>query len=84
MITTVTQKGQATIPVNIRRKLGIKPGQKVYFEEIDNKVILRSVPDFLTLMGSLKTKKPFDIKAMKRTAREYVVNEYVKKHVKAR
>lgn len=31
--TTVTQKGQAAIPLPIRHKLGIQPGQKVFFEQ---------------------------------------------------
>lgn len=29
MITTVTSKGQVTLPVEARRKLGLKPGSKL-------------------------------------------------------
>jgi antitoxin PrlF len=32
MTTTVTQKGQVTIPKEIRDFLGIRPGQKVSFQ----------------------------------------------------
>jgi AbrB family looped-hinge helix DNA binding protein len=30
---TVTSKGQITVPVEIRRSLGIKPGDKIRFEQ---------------------------------------------------
>lgn len=60
IVTTVTQKGQATIPVFIRKKLGIKPGEKVVFEERGEEVILRILPDLSSLRGSLKTNKKYD------------------------
>lgn len=42
--TTITQKGQVTVPVEIRRKLGLKAKDKVRFE-IDGEVVrLRPVP----------------------------------------
>jgi AbrB family looped-hinge helix DNA binding protein len=39
-LAKVTTSGQITIPVQIRRKLGIKEGDKVMFLEEGNKVIL--------------------------------------------
>lgn len=36
----ISSKGQVTIPIEIRRKLGIKEGDKVVFWEKDNNVIL--------------------------------------------
>ena len=39
----VTSKGQITIPIEIRRQLGIKPGDKVRFER--NKQGIRLVSD---------------------------------------
>jgi len=33
MQTTLTEKGQITIPVKIRRRLGLVPGQKLEFDE---------------------------------------------------
>jgi len=38
--TTVTQKGQVTIPQEIRQKLGIKPKDKVRFEVEGERVTL--------------------------------------------
>jgi AbrB family looped-hinge helix DNA binding protein len=33
METTITSKGQITIPAKLRRKLGLKPGMKLEFDE---------------------------------------------------
>ena len=42
-IAKVTSKGQITIPIDIRRKLGVKEGDKILFvEEGDRVVIMNS------------------------------------------
>jgi len=41
---TVSAKGQVTIPVEIRDRLGIHPGDEVRFEESDDGYVLRKVP----------------------------------------
>ena len=38
--STVTQKGQITIPIDIRKALGIKEGDKIAFTKIDNNITL--------------------------------------------
>lgn len=78
--TLVTQKGQATIPAPIRKKLGIKPNTKIVFE-LKNKteVTIKPVMDFFTLKGSVKTNKPFDIEAMEKAVEDVIINKYVKK-----
>ena len=40
---TVTRKGQVTIPIEIRRQLGVEQGGAVAFEEADGTVRLRSL-----------------------------------------
>jgi AbrB family looped-hinge helix DNA binding protein len=40
--TTLTSKGQATIPKAIRQLLGIKAGGKIAFEVREREVVLRS------------------------------------------
>ena len=78
--STVTQKGQATIPAPIRKKLGIKPNSKVVFElNKKNGAVIRPIPDFLSFQGSLKSDKPFDIEAMDKAVEEAVAKEYAKK-----
>lgn len=42
MVTSkITVKGQSTIPGAIRKFLGLKPGDTIGFEVIDNKVVIR-------------------------------------------
>lgn len=79
--TTVTQKGQATIPVFIRRKLGIKPNSKVSFEINDrNETVIKPVKDFLSLRGSLKTnKKPLSSRQLDDFVAGSVAKEYAAK-----
>lgn len=78
--TSVTQKGQATIPALIRKRLGITPNTKIVFELIDNnKASFKPVVDFLSLKGSVKTDKPFDLNAMEKAIEDEIVNKYVKK-----
>ena len=60
MATTVTSKGQVTVPQRVRERLGIVPGSKVEFELAeDGRVVLTKVdPEepvsrFEKLRGSL-------------------------------
>ena len=39
-IAKITSKGQVTIPINIRRKLGVKEGNKILFVEEAGKVYI--------------------------------------------
>jgi len=39
-IAKITSKGQVTIPINIRRKLGVKEGDKILFVEEAGKVYI--------------------------------------------
>lgn len=45
-ITTLTQKGQATIPLEVRKKLDLHPGDKIGFEVTDGEVIIRKIQSF--------------------------------------
>lgn len=60
-ITTVTSKGQVTIPQKVRKKLGIRRGSKVEFTVVGDHVELRllSVPAEVTDsgFGMLKSKR---------------------------
>lgn len=60
-ITTVTTKGQVTIPEAVRTALGIRVGDKVAFEQVEpktKKVTFKVVPTNVVdeLYGSLKSK----------------------------
>ncbi len=78
--TTVTQKGQATIPAPIRKRLGINPNTKIVFELKDNnEASFKPVTDFFSLKGSIKTDKPFNLQAMEKAIEDEIIKKYVKK-----
>ncbi|KKS14337.1 hypothetical protein A2617_01875 [Candidatus Daviesbacteria bacterium RIFOXYD1_FULL_41_10] len=78
--STVTQKGQATIPAPIRIRLGIKPGQKVLFEEKGKDIVIRNQANIVDeLYGSIKT----NIKWDKKKAYEAVGKMLAKRHLKS-
>lgn len=45
MSTTVTSKGQVTIPKPVRDLLGIEPGMQVEFQYVDGNVVLVRADD---------------------------------------
>lgn len=70
-IQTASSKGQVTIPVAIRRKLGIEPGTAVRFVERDGLVVLEKVDtDLRSLCGLLKARSPVTLEQMKRAVGE--------------
>lgn len=75
-VSNVTQKGQATIPAPVRKKLGIKPNGKVAFTVRRNAVLIKPVVDFFTLRGSIKSRKKFNIDAMDKAVLKGVAKEY--------
>lgn len=52
--TTVTQKGQVTIPAQMRLLLGIKPYGRVGLKIGDGFIKIEPVEDILDLAGSVK------------------------------
>ena len=77
IVTTMTQKGQVTIPVEIRNLLGLKAKDKVAFSIDEGKI--RLAPAKYTLenvFGVVKPlNKPEDFKKLKQIA----IKEHVKK-----
>lgn len=45
-VSKLTQKGQTTIPAEIRHKLGLHTGDSVSFEIIENQVVLKKISPF--------------------------------------
>jgi antitoxin PrlF len=82
--TSITTKGQVTIPKDIRKALGLKAGDRVSFVADGDQAILIPVKgDILSLKGILKPyfkgQKPMTIEEMRETAKAYVVERYEKK-----
>ncbi|MBS7613473.1 AbrB/MazE/SpoVT family DNA-binding domain-containing protein, partial [Candidatus Bathyarchaeota archaeon] len=61
----VTRKGQITIPVEIRRKLGIEEGSKVEVTEEGGMIIIRKSLSILDLAGAGSNKG--DVEELKKT-----------------
>lgn len=45
-IATITQKGQTTIPAEIRKQLDLHPGDKIGFEVQNGNVVVRKIQSF--------------------------------------
>lgn len=59
MQSTITDKFQTTIPVEVRRALKLKPRQRVSYEiRADGSAVLRPAPGLDELFGSIKIKRP--------------------------
>ena len=55
--STLTSKGQTTIPKTIRQKLGIHSGDKIEYLADDHQITIRAHPGILSLYGSLTSQK---------------------------
>ena len=70
--TTITQRGQVTVPAEVRKVLGVKPRDKVTFTIEDGEVRLAPVSFSLeSAYGSVKpSTKPEDFDGIARVAKE--------------
>jgi bifunctional DNA-binding transcriptional regulator/antitoxin component of YhaV-PrlF toxin-antitoxin module len=61
MITsTLTDKGQTTVPQEIREAMGAAPRQRLVWEaQKDGSAVVRLMPSVMELAGSLKSEVPF-------------------------
>lgn len=58
---TLTSKGQVTVPVEVRRQLGLKAGDRLLFEVVDDVIRVRVVPKraLSLLHGVLPPPRPY-------------------------
>jgi AbrB family looped-hinge helix DNA binding protein len=72
--STITAKGQVTIPAEVRKHLGVKPNDKIAFiieDEGTVQVAAPRYPDIASLRGAAGSlKKPLSWKEMREIARE--------------
>lgn len=50
----ITRRGQTTIPIEVRRKLGIGEGTRLKVEVVEGKVVLTKIPSVFDLAGTSK------------------------------
>lgn len=54
---SITSQGQISIPIALRKKLGLNKNSQASVSEDKGRVIIEPIRDFLELKGSLKTNK---------------------------
>ena len=77
-VSTVTRKGQVTLPVEIRRALGIKQGDKIAFEVDGQGVARLARQDTFTARtaGIVKTNRPpLPVEELRKAAEAAVADE---------
>ncbi|MBS0349946.1 MAG: AbrB/MazE/SpoVT family DNA-binding domain-containing protein [Proteobacteria bacterium] len=61
--STITSKGQVTIPADLRQALDLQPGDKVAFEAIDHKILIfKKKDDISQAFGMFKVEKKILLK----------------------
>ena len=81
LVTNVTTKGQVTVPIEVRKILGLKPGDRVLFSVDDGVVHVTRVLSLDEVAGSAPALSPprtwSEIQAI---VAEERAEEYLKKH----
>ena len=77
VLTTITKKGQVTIPVEIRHSLGLQPGDKVAFVLEKRELKVKPVKSALhRSFGAVKPRKrPEDFEELERLAEEAMAED---------
>jgi len=75
--STVTTKGQITMPAYLRKELNIKPADKVVFNKEGSRVYVEKVEDVDSLFGSLANPKvkPLTISQMNKMVEKGMFSE---------
>jgi len=78
--SVVTQKGQVTIPVEIRRALGIKANDRVTFIIDQDRVCIEPIAESIeTIFGAIEPiQRPEDFQRLRDTAIEDHVDDIVR------
>lgn len=79
--SVVTSKGQTTIPKEIRKLLGLKPNDRLFYLIEEGKVVLRPLHgDILELRGSVHAKeRPENFDAIRAATRKAITKKIVAK-----
>lgn len=79
--STITKKGQITIPKDIRDDLSLSPSQKVTFYKDGDRIIVVPVTPISELAGSLKNKSKNatkDLKEIRKKVQEDIAENAIK------
>ena len=81
--SSVNQRGQITVPAEFRRRLNIKPGNKVSIQLSGNTLIVRQIgnPSFLASHGSVPAlKRPLSDNEMTGIAADEAALEFAREN----
>lgn len=81
-LSTITQKGQVVIPINLRKALKLSPQKRVSFELIDNAIIIKPVLSIDEAFGMFKTAKKATEEDFDKAIRDAVVEKFRTKFLK--
>jgi len=70
VLAKVLPKGQITIPKKIRERLGIKEGDIISMEEVEEGVLLRKGKTLFDVAGSIEIEEGVSLKTLIEEARE--------------
>lgn len=73
-IVSITSQGQLTIPVSIRRSLGIKGSVKAIIKREKNLIIVEPKKDFWSLEGSLTSEVKLSDKELQEARESFSKN----------
>ncbi|HGG58888.1 MAG TPA: AbrB/MazE/SpoVT family DNA-binding domain-containing protein [Gammaproteobacteria bacterium] len=81
LISTLTQKGQVTIPKEMRDSLRLSTGDKVEFVrgdqgEIIIKPVTRKVSEVAGMLGKYRKSRPVTVEEMNRSIARHIRNEF--------
>lgn len=79
---SITSKGQVTIPLEIREKLKLSPGDKVIYQNTEKGLLLKSAKrNMLTDFGFLKCRQKLgkDLNLIRKAVREKIAKRLKRK-----
>lgn len=77
--STVTQKGQITLPAKLRKRLGVTSGLKVDVSVKEDYFVVKALPTLENLKGSLKSDRKVSLEDMEKTLGEQLSKNYKEK-----
>lgn len=76
-ISTITTKGQATIPVEVRKALHLKAGDRVQFQREGDRYFIKSAPSRVEdAFGIIKVKKGISLDEMDQAGRQAMLKKH--------
>ncbi len=72
-LSTVSSKGQITLPAKIRASLGINSKDKIQIIMRDNEIVLKPLKSFRDLRGSIPFKKGDSRKKMAEAVAQHIM-----------